>query len=183
LTGTWNKNLCNMNQAYISSSLIFIVTITILAGEKLNNCSNPNDTCLPYYVIPIHYRIKLTHQMETYDSYLEKLPNLKDEYDSFYFHGESHTTINILQSTQYIKLYMLNLIIGFCCVLIKNNGIIYALKENTVTSKTNLLEISFLNVLSPGLYILKIEFLGRFTENSSKKIFTSFYTNRENGIM
>jgi len=49
--------------------------------------------------------------MGTNDSYLTKLLNLKEEYDSFYFHGESHTTINILQSTQYIKLHKLNLII------------------------------------------------------------------------
>jgi len=124
LADTWNKNLCNMEQAYISSSLIFIVTITILTGEKLNNCSNPNDTCLPYYVIPIHYHIKLTHLIGTYDSYLARLLNLKR--DSFHFHGESHTTINILQPTQCIKLHKLNLIIHQGKItLIKNNGINY----------------------------------------------------------
>jgi len=169
-----------MNQAHISS-LIFIVTITILTGKKLNNCSNPNDTCLPYYVIPVHYHIKLTHLTEINDFYLIKLLNFKNEDDSFYFLGESHTTINILQSTQYIKLYMLKLIISDWSTLIKNNGIIYALKKYTVKiySETNLLEFYFFNVLSPGLYTLKLGFFGRLTETSSK----SFYTNKKNGIV
>jgi len=165
-----------MDQAYISS-LIFIVTITILTGEKLNNCSNSNDTCLPYYVIPIHYHIKLTHLMGTYDSYLTKLLNLKE--DSFYFRGESRTTINILQSTQYIKLHKLNLIIDLKKItLIKNNGINYELKITTETFETNLLEFRFFNVLSPGLYTLKLEFFG-LTETSSK----SFYINKKKGIV
>jgi len=45
------------------------------------------------------------------DSYLAKILNLKEEYDSFYFHGECYTIINILQCTQYIRLHKLNLII------------------------------------------------------------------------
>jgi len=65
--------------------------------------------------------------------------------------------------------------------LIKNNGINYALEIITETS--NLLEFNFFNVLSPGLYTLKMEFLGRSTENSSKVFFKSFFTNKENGIM
>jgi len=172
-----------MNHKYISSSLIFIVTITILTGETLNNCSNPNDTCLPYYVIPIHYHIKLSHLMETYNSYLAELLNSKDEYDRFDFHGESHTTINILKSTQYIKLHKLNLIIFRGKItLITNNGINYAPNINTENSETNLLEFYFINVLPPGLYTLKMEFLGRLTGNSTKEFFKSFFTNKENGI-
>jgi len=111
--------------------------------------------------------------MKTYDSYLELL-NLKDEYDNFDFHGESHTTINILQSTQCIKLYKLNLIIHRGKItLIKNIGINYALKINIETTETNLLEFRFFDVLSPGLYTLKMEFHGRLTENSSKEFFKS----------
>jgi len=96
-----------MNLALINSSVIFI-TISILTGEKLENCRNPNDTCLPYYVIPVHYHIKLTHLYKgNYDVYWPMLLNMKDEYDSFNFLGESSTTINILQSTihkiEYIK--------------------------------------------------------------------------------
>jgi len=32
-------------------------------------------------VIPVHYRIKLTHLIGIYDSYFEELFTLKDEYD------------------------------------------------------------------------------------------------------
>jgi len=171
-----------MNIAQLSSSVIFITTINILTGEKLNNCRNPNDICLPYYVIPVHYHINLTHlYMEAYDFYWPKLLNLKNENDSFNFHGESSITINILQSTQYIKMHMLNLIINYQSTLIKNNGIIYALKRYRETPETNLLEFFFSNVLSPGLYTFKMEFLGLLTENSAKNFFKSFYTNKENG--
>jgi len=174
LTGTWNENLCNMNQAYISSRLILIIIITVLTGEKLSNCSNP--TYLLHYVIPLHYHIKLTQlSFETNDF------NLKDKYISF--HGKSSTTINILQCTKYIKLHMLNLIIHRGNItLIKNNGINYALEINTETSETNLLEVGYFNVLSPGLYTLKMEFDGHLTENSAKNFFKSFYTKKKNGI-
>jgi len=176
LADTWNENLCNMNQAYISSSLIFIITITILTGEKLNNCSNSN-ICLPYYVIPVHYHIKLNHLFENYD--------LKNKYSIFDFYGKSSTIINILQSTQYIKLHRLNLIILGEITLIKNNGITYALNyiQTFKTLETNLLEFRFFNVLSPGLYTLKMQFFGHLTENSSKKYFKSFYSNKENDIV
>jgi len=182
LADTWNENLCNMDQTYISNSLIFIVTTTILTGENLNNSNNPNDTYLLYYVITIHYHIKLSHLMSSYDSYLTELLNLKDKY-SFDFYGEFHTTINILKFTQYIKLHKLNLNIHWGKItLIKNNGITYEPKNYLKIFKTNLLEFRFFNVLSPGLYTLKIEFLVGLTESSSKKFFKSFFINKENGI-
>jgi len=181
LVDTWNANLCNMNQAHISSSLIFIVTITILTGEKLNNCSNLNGTSLQYYVIPVHYHIKLNHYFwEKYDL------NFKNKYTIFNFDGESYITINILQSTQYIKLHKLNLIIIHEEItLIKNNGNIinYAPEKYTETLKTNLSNFRFSGILSPGLYTLKIEFVARFAEDSANNFFKSFYTNKENGLV
>jgi len=175
-----------MNPAHIISSLIFIITITILTGEKLNDCSNRYHKCFSYYMIPVHYRIKLTHlyekliYMENY-SYWAKLLTLKNEYDSFYFHGESSTIINIFQFTQYIKLHNLNLnIIPSKITIIKNNGRTYKPKNYIEIFETNLLEFHFSDVLFPGLYTLKMEFLGGLTENSSKNFFKSFYTNKEN---
>jgi len=167
---TWNENLCNMNQAYIISRLIFIIIITVLTGEKLNNSNN---TYLPHYVIPVHYHIKLNHLS------FEKIDfNLKYKYISFY--GKSSTTINILQSTKYIKLHMLNLIIHREEItLIKNNGVTYALKNYTEIYDTNLLEFCFFNILSPGLYTLKMEFVGHLIEKSAKNVFKSFYTNKK----
>jgi len=169
-----------MNQAYmISSSLIFIITITILTGEKLNNCSNSN-TCLSYYVIPVHYHIKLNHSFEDYDF------SLKINYDSFEFYGESSTIINILQSTKYIKLHALNLFIRSGKItLIKNNGITYRMETYIEIYQTNQrnVEFNFYNVLSPGLYTLKTEFFGRLTEKFSKNVFKNFYKQKENNIM
>jgi len=170
-----------MNVAQISSSVLLITTIIILNGEKLENCKNPNDICLPYYVIPVHYHIKLICLDMEADFYGLKI-NLKNENDSFNFHGESSITINILQPTQYIKMHMLNLIINYPKTLIKNNGIIYALERYTETPDKHLLEFRFSNVLSPGLYTFKMEFVGCLTENSTKSFFKSFYTNKENGI-
>jgi len=121
--------------------------------------------------------------MEAYDLYWSKLLNLKNENDSFNFHGESSTTINILQSTHYIKLHKLDLvIIPWKITMIKNNGIIYVLEEYLQTSETYLLESQFLSVISPGLYTLKLEFVGHLTKDSTKNFFRSFYTNKENGL-
>jgi len=174
-----------MNLAQISICLIFIITITILTGEKLNYLYNLRDTSLPYYVIPVHYHIKLTHMyMEANDLDWSKLLNLKTKNDSFNFYGESSTTINILQSTQDIKLHTLNLIISPWKVItmIKNNGRIYELEKYLQTSETYLLKSQFPSVIPPGLYTLKLEFVGHLTEDSTKNFFRSFYTNKENGI-
>jgi len=173
-----------MNLARISSCLIFIITITTLIGEKLY-ISNIWDTSLPYYVKPVHYHVKLTHiYMEGYDIYNSKLLHFigfKNENGSFNFYGKSNITINILQSTQYIKLHKLNLIIiPWKVTMIKNNGIFYELKECLRTSETYVLKSQFLSVLSPGLYTLKLEFIVHLTEGSAKNFF-NFYMNKKNG--
>jgi len=170
LADTRNENLCNMNLAQISGSLIFITTITTLTGEKLYNCSNP-DIYLPYCVIPVHYHIKL---------HIEKYFNLKNEYDSLKFIGESYTTINILQLTKNIKLNGLNLFIINPITAIKNN-IIYALKESSVP---NDLKFYFSDVLYPGLYTLKIKFFGYLIQDSTKEktSFSSFFANNNDAI-
>jgi len=157
-----------MNLAQISSSFIFITTITILTAEELYHCSS----CLPNYVIPMHYRIKLS--FEKYDF------NLENKY-GFNFYGESNITNNnnILQTTKYLKLHILNLIITQRKTTLIKNNIIYAVKKS---SERDLLSFLFSNVLSPGLYTLTMEFSGRFTKNSAKDFFKSSYTNKENGI-
>jgi len=127
LADSRNDNLCNMNLAHISSSLIFIITITTLTGEKLNTSCNLGDKCLPSYVIPVHYHIKLKHMYTgAHDLYRSKLINSENIHNSLYFHGESTATVNILTSTQFIKLHRLKLIvISSKITIIKNNGIIY----------------------------------------------------------
>jgi len=165
-----------MNLVQISSSVIFMSTISILTGGKLESCKNPNGICLPYYVIPVHYHIRLTH---LYRPHLyQKFLNMKDEYAFFHFLGESSTTINIFQSTQYIKLNMLNLrIINRSNItMLRNSGITYTLKNYIEISKANLVKFYFSNILYPGLYTFKTEFAGQFTENSAKSFFKIFYT-------
>jgi len=121
--------------------------------------------------------------MKAYNLYWPKLLNLKNENDSFYFNGWSNITISILQPTQYIKLHIQNLIIvPWKITMIKNNGIIYELEENLRTSELYLLKSQFSVVLSPGLYTMKLEFLGHLTEDSAKNFFRSFNTNKENGL-
>jgi len=162
-----------MNLAQISSSVIFMITISILIGGKLENCKNPNDICLLYYVIPMH--IKLTHlYMGKYDMYWPMLLHIIDEYDSFNFLGESSTTINILQSTQYIKLNMLNLrvINQSNITLIRNSGITYTLKTYTDISEATLVEFYFSNILYPGLYTFKMEFVEKTPQKVFLKVFT-----------
>jgi len=146
-------------------------TITMLTGEKLYNCSNP-DICLPSYVIPVHYLIKLQIQKYNFSS--------KNQYDTLKFTGESSTTINILEPTRNIKLHGLNLFIINPITAIKNN-IIYALKESSIS---NDLKFHFSDVLYPGLYTLNIKFHGYLIQNSTKEhsFFRSFYTKKKNGI-
>jgi len=67
--------------------------------------------------------------------------------------------------------------------MIRNNGIIYAMKYFIQNSETNLFEFHFFNVLSPGFYTLKLVFLGQLTESSSKNFFKSFYRNKKSGIV
>jgi len=122
--------------------------------------------------------------MEANDLYWSKLLNLKNKTDSFNFYGESIITISILQSTQYIKLHTLNLIIfpWKVITMIKNNGIIYKLEKYLQTSETYLLTSQFPSVISPGLYTLKLEFFGHLTEDSAKNFFRNFYSNNENSL-
>jgi len=146
----------------------------MLTSEKLYNCSNP-DICLPYYVIPVHYHIKL--HIEKYDF------SLKNQDDNFTFSGESSTTINILQSTKNIKLHGFNMLIILpkLTFITKNAHTFYQLKES---SMSNLIKFHFSNVLNPGLYTLRLKFIG-LKEDSTKErtFFRSFHTNKENGIV
>jgi len=139
-----------------------------------------------YYMMPVHYRINLIHlyekliHMEKNYPYWAKLLNFKNEYDSFNFYGASSTTINIFQPTQYIKLHKLNLtIIPSKITIIKNNGITYEPKNYLEIFKNNLLEFRFANVLSPGLYTLKIEFLGGLTHRKLLKKFLQKFLHKQ----
>lgn len=170
-----------MNLAQISSSVIFITSITFLTSEKLNNSNIINDIRLPNYVIPLHYSIKLRTFFKDDDFYMMNLRNTKKV--NFVFYGESSTTINIHISTQNISLHTLNLNINELKIkMIKSDSTIYELKEFSHDLTMHLSNLYFVDVLSPGLYTLKIEFTSRIItdDNVEKTLFRSNYTNKKN---
>lgn len=170
-----------MNLAQISSSVIFITAITSLTSEKLNNFNIINDIRLPNYVIPLHYSIKLRTFFKDDDFYMMNLRNT--EKVNFVFYGESSTTINIQISTQNISLHTLNLNINELKIkMIKSDSTIYELKEFSHDLTMRLSNLYFVDVLSPGLYTLKMEFTSHIItdDNVEKTLFRSNYTNKEN---
>ncbi|KAG5313338.1 AMPN Aminopeptidase, partial [Acromyrmex insinuator] len=180
-----------MDLAQISSGLIHILTIAVLNSEELNNSTISNDERLPYYVIPVHYSIQLSYLnssiYEYYDRFKFTLEKMFMKYDdSGLFRGETSTTINILQSTQYIRLHQLKLSVDHNNVtLITKNGIIYVLNKYKYIYQTNIIEFSFLYKLLPGLYTFKIQFFNnpiKNEENSFYKIFQKYTAHYRNFI-
>ncbi|XP_071566338.1 glutamyl aminopeptidase-like [Temnothorax nylanderi] len=172
-----------MDVAQISSSLIFIITITALTGEELNNSSVANHFRLPSHVVPVHYNIKLNLSLEKYDSNMTRPSYTKQEYGSFLFDGISRITINILQSTRNIKLHALHTSDIKDC-LIERNGVVYNIPKKFISSfETNVIGIDFSDILSPGLYILAIVYEGRITDNNAKNFYRSSYIEKDENLI
>ncbi|KYN19131.1 Glutamyl aminopeptidase [Trachymyrmex cornetzi] len=166
------------------NSVIFIIVITTINGAEVNNFIIPKER-LPDYVIPVHYTIKLTHMIYhcsiRSDVFCEEILGYSSFPNSFPFFGEISTTINILQSTQYIRMHQVNLtIINRNITLTKDNGIIYVLDKHRYTYHTNILEFPLSYILLPGLYTFKMEFFGHLSENH-KSIYKYFL--KESGIV
>lgn len=169
-----------MNLAQISSSVIFITVIAILTGEKINNFNVPNDFRIPNYVTPLHYSIKIRTYFKSDDFYMVNLRNT--EKTNFFFYGESNITINIHRSTQNITLHTINLNVNELKIkMIKSDSIIYVLKELSHDYTMHLSNLHFVDVLSPGLYTLKMEFTSHIItdDNVEKNFFRSSYTSKE----
>lgn len=174
-----------MNPILKSSSIIFVTAITILTGEELNNFSILNifESTLAYDVIPVHYDIKLTVLITKYDSNRAE-SYVRSVYGGFLLYGESSVTINILRTMQNIKLHVRNLPVHYGkTVLIKNNGIIYRPKEFLESPKTNVLDLRFSEILSPGFYTLKMNLMNLITDNNKEHLFRSSTINKEKNIM
>lgn len=109
---------------------------------------------LPTDTIPVHYNINLT-------VYLEE--------GNFNFYGETNVKIKIRYVSPKISLHSQELKINeTATTLIKDNGIVRKPKEHTHDNVTNILTLNFNDVLSPGLYTLKMKFAGSLSESSSK---------------
>lgn len=172
----------NMYLAQITSSIIFISTLTILTGEKLNTSSTVNNFSDDFAnpVIPMHYDIKLTLILTKYDSNRTKSSGVKNEYGSFLFYGKASITIHILRSTQNIKLHASNLgINNWMTTLTQNKDIIYKPDEFLYNTETNILDLHFLDVLSPGFYTLKMDLVGQITDKDTESFFRSSDINKE----
>ncbi|XP_071569674.1 aminopeptidase A-like isoform X2 [Temnothorax nylanderi] len=169
-----------MNLAQISSSLIFITTIAIVTGEKLNNSSITTQFYLPFPelgVFPVHYAIRLTALIEKYDSNMTQPSDTKQEYSSLLPYRKSFITINIIQLTRKIQLHALN-IRSSSVTLTGRNNIPYATREIIYISETNILEIYFSDILYPGVYSLTLESRAQNTDDT-ENVFESSYINRE----
>jgi len=170
LTGIQYKN-CNMNRAQIISSVIFITTFyhcTILTSANLHTSNVFND--LPKYVIPMHYNLNLsvvTHIEEK---------TLNNKYRGFIYYGHCSITINILHPTQNIKLHGQNL----------NNQDLTLIQHNTYQPDTlsvtgnNVVNLYFLDILSPGIYTLKIEEFNLITDDTENFVRNSHIEDNKN---
>lgn len=174
-----------MHLARISSSIIFITMLTILHGEKLNISSTVNNLRNDFAnVIPVHYDVRLTLLLAKYDSNRTEWSNVKSEYGSFLFYGKSSVTIHILRSTQNIKLHALNLgINNWMTTLTRSKDIIYEPDEFLYNTETNILDLHFFDVLSPGFYTLKMDLVGYITDKDTDNFFRSSDINREEDTM
>jgi len=115
---------------------------------------------LPKNTIPIQYNIHLT----TY---------LKEGNCTFY--GESNINIKIRYASSIISLHSRELeIIETLTTLINDNGTICKPMKHTHNNVTDILTLSFNDVLSPGLYILNMKFVGYFSEPSEELGFIKF---------
>jgi len=171
-----------MNLAQINSSLIFFITITILTGNKLNNSSIPNDLRLSYYIFPVHYNIKLSVIFEKYDSNITQSTNIRKEHRTLVFYGESGITVNIFHLTQIINVHILNDVTNNWR-LIKSDDTSYATKKCVHNTTTNILDIHFFDILSPGLYTLKTDLANHITNNNTESFFRNSYINKEGDLM
>lgn len=174
-----------MNATQISNSLKLVIFVSI--AENLNNSNILSDfrPTLAYYVVPVHYDIKLTLVTTKYNFSKTDSSNMRNEYVSLFLcHGESRITINILQSMRNITLHALNLGVNDGkTTMVKNNGEVYRLRRIFYSFQTNSLELRFYDTLYPGLYTLKINTIGYITPNNAENFFRSSYVNKEESLM
>lgn len=182
--GTWNENRCNMNATQISNSVKLIIFISI--AENLNNSNILSDfqPTLAYYVAPVHYDIKLSLVATKSNFSTTDSSNIRNEYVSFFCHGESRITINILQSMRNITLHTSNLGVNDGKItMVKNNGETYKLRRFFYSFTMNSLELQFYDILYPGLYTLKINTISYITPSDAENFFRSSYINKEESLM
>ncbi|KAG5322226.1 AMPN Aminopeptidase, partial [Pseudoatta argentina] len=141
----------------------FTIIILILAIRMIPCIGIKNleiMTQLPRNTIPIQYNIHLT-------TYLKQ--------GNYTFYGESNVNIKIRYASSIISLHSRELkIIETATTLINDNGTIYKPMKHTHNNITDILTLNFNKILSPGLYILNMKFVGYFSEPSENLGFMKF---------
>lgn len=173
-----------MNASQISNGVKLLIFVTI--AENLNNSNILSDfrPTIAYYVVPVHYDIKLNLIATKNNFSRTNSSNIRNEYISFLCHGESKITINVLQSMRNITLHTLNLGVNDGkTTIVKSNGETYRLKRFFYSFKMKSLELHFDDILYPGLYTLKINTIGYITPNDAENFFRSSYVNEEESLM
>lgn len=168
-----------MNLEKIRSPLIFVMITTLIGCKSESNFSIPADFRLSSMIIPMHYDVKLFLLDIDMGDFSKPNPSfVTDNYDN-YFYGSSSITINIFRTTRNIILDILNVDLSNWPELIKRDGLIYEPKN--ITTKGNLLDLYFSDMLFPGLYHLKIESFGRTTHDNASEGFFRASHRSENG--
>jgi len=164
-----------MNLAQISI-VIFITTITILTSEGLNDVKS---SAYHINVIPVHCDINLIALL-SYDSRNESKKGSK------YVHFEATIgiIINILHSTKIVKFHTQNIHINQQSVrLIETNGVVHYLNEFLYNSEKSFPTFYFFELLSPGIYTLKLNSTNDITEYDTGLFFDSDYLNSNNYLL
>jgi len=151
---------------------MFIIATTVCTGIK----SQTDSIKVSHFSsVPIHYRLNLVSSTE------------KDEFDdvqtinehkSVSFDGESRIIINILYPISFIKIQKLNQRITFT-KLITRNSITYEARGFIYDHASNYLKIYFSDVLLPGFYTLKMEFIGNTTHDNVEGFFKNSHINKD----
>ncbi|XP_018397965.1 PREDICTED: uncharacterized protein LOC108775982, partial [Cyphomyrmex costatus] len=141
-----------------------LLNIGLILITRTVSCMDNNveiiDRFLPNNSVPIHYNVKLT-------------PHLEE--GNFTFYGESNITIEIRYELSNITLHSWELEINeTATTLINDYGTVYKPVKHIQIITSDILVLSFNDVLSPGLYILNMKFAGNLLDSSQKQGFMKF---------
>ncbi|XP_018399425.1 PREDICTED: aminopeptidase N-like [Cyphomyrmex costatus] len=142
-----------------------LLNIGVILVTRTVSCIDNNveiiDRFLPNNTVPIHYNINLTLHLEE---------------GNFTFYGESNIEIEIRYELSNITLHSRELEINeTATTLINDYGTVYKPMKHIQNITSDILILSFNDVLSPGLYILNMKFAGNLLMSSQKQGLMKFW--------
>jgi len=155
---------------------MFIIATTICTGSE-----SQTDIKAHFSLVPIHYKLNL-------------IPNIKksefddvtiNKHEIVSFNGESRIIINILHPISFIRLQK-KYPRRISAKMITKNGIIYEMESYTYFhgKKEHILRIYFRDILLPGFYTVKMEFIGttHTTHFNVERFFKNSHINKDEVI-